>query len=107
METANTIQGWKINLRNYKAADGKDYDVKASLAALLFHPDQKLTDDESLDNKVLADRIRAAGDEILVDRLDFARLRRAYAAMTGPNEDDLEMFRRIKDETTTQAAAPE
>lgn len=102
---AETIQGWTIDLRPYKVPGGPEYDVKGSMATLLFHPDQKLTVDEALDNKVLAEKIRKAGDKILVDRLDYGRLRRAYAAMTAPNEEDLEFFRRIKEAASTEAAA--
>jgi hypothetical protein len=100
-QKAETIQGWTIDLRAYKVPGGT-YDVKGSLASLLFNGDQKLTVDEALDNKVLADKIRKAGDSILLDRMDFARIRRAYSSFISPTEDDLEMFRRIKEAASTE-----
>ena len=95
-----TVKLWKINLRTYRVGQGaqaKNYDVKGSMAELLFHPDQKLTVDETFDVKKLADRIRAAGSEVLVDQMDLMRLRRAYQTMRSPAEEDLEFFQRIRD----------
>jgi CBS-domain-containing membrane protein len=87
----------KIDLRSYKLLGSEDYDVKGSLRTLLFHPKQELTVAESFENKDLADKIRDAGEYVLIDKDDYRRLLRAYHAMVSPAEDDLSFFARIRD----------
>jgi len=102
---ADKVKAWKINLKSYPL-DGpvKEYDVKGSMRSLLFHPGQELTVDETFDNAELAKRIKEAGDSIILDKDDMRRLRRAYAAMRSPQEDDLEFFRRIKEPEEVEVA---
>ncbi len=98
------IKAWKINLASYKVEGAKDYDVKGSMRSLLFHPGQQLTVDETFENNDLAKRIKGAADSIILDKDDMRRLRRAYAAMRAPSEEDLEFFSRIKEAEEVEVA---
>ena len=98
-------KAYKINLKPYKMPGVKqEYDVKGSMVNLLFHPGQELTVDETFENYELVKRIREAGDSLILDKDDMRRLRRAYAAMRSPTEDDLEFFRRIKEPEEIEVA---
>jgi hypothetical protein len=97
MANEGKIMAFKLNLKNYKMPGSKqEYDVKGSLANLLFHPGQELTVDETFENYEIVKRVREAGDSLILDKDDMRRVRRAYAAMRSPSEDDLEFFHRLK-----------
>lgn len=100
------VKGWKIDLRNYQvqvATDRKgvavfdDYDVKDSLVRMLWNPALELTVEQAFETKPLVDRIRATKDGIVIDQSDYVRLKKALAVIRGAQEDDLELFRRIRD----------
>ena len=81
--------------RPVKVAD--DFDVKGSLAGMLFNPELRLTVPESFEMKDLADKIRGANHYVLLDSAEMAKLKRAYDAVKSPPETALECLRRIRD----------
>lgn len=81
--------------RPVKVAD--DFDVKGSLAGMLFNPELKLSVPESFDMKDLADKIRGANTHVLLDSAEMAKLKRAYDVVKSPPETALECLRRIRD----------
>ena len=104
------MKAWKINLKEYNFTgrvrdEGGNivtrtlpYDVKESLALILFNQDLKLSIDESFRSKDLADKIRASENgSIIVDSAEMAKIKQAYNIVKGPGEHELEFFRRIKD----------
>lgn len=95
---------WRLDTTPYGVvvqAEGKpklvDYDVKRSLATILFNSELKLTAQQAFEAKDLADRITRSDGSVLVDRQDLARLKAAYEAVRSPTMDDLELLRRIRD----------
>ena len=104
------MKAWKINLKEYNFVgrvrdEGGNvvqrtmpYDVKESLALILFNQELKLSIEESFKAKDLADKIRASQNgSVIVDAMEMARIRQAYNIVKGPGEHELEFFRRIKD----------
>jgi len=104
------MKAWKINLKEYnftgRVRDESGnivtrtlpYDVKESLALILFNSELKLSIDESFRSKDLADKIRASENgSIIVDSAEMAKIKQAYNIVKGPGEHELEFFRRIKD----------
>ena len=81
--------------RPVKVAD--KFDVKGSLAGMLFNPELRLTVPESFEMKDLADKIRGANAHVLLDSAEMAKLKRAYDAVKAPPETALECLRRIRD----------
>jgi hypothetical protein len=110
------VKVWKVDVRPYKVQVGEDrktgkpimddYDVKDSLARLLFHPELKLSVDQAFEQKNLVERVRAAKDFVLVDQFEYARMKAAYAVIRSPEEQDLEFFKRIRDAEETEAGEP-
>ena len=74
-----------------------DFDVKGSMASILFNAELKLSVDETFKNKDLADSIRAADGYILVDGAELMKLQAAYQIVKGVPEQQLEFFARIRD----------
>ena len=61
----------------------------------LFNPALQLTAVQLLDTNDLADRIRIAGETILLSLEEYATVRRAAEVATGYMENDVEFVRRI------------
>ena len=112
------MKGWRIDVRNYEVEVPKmneqtgqpvikggrpvmvkdDFDVKDSLAAILFNRELDLTIEKTFEAKELADKIRAAkGKYVIVDQKDMDRIRAAYNVIKSPPEIQLEFFARIRD----------
>ena len=101
---AASLTGFKLNLKNYKVEgpegpDGAEVvmDVKDNLVTMLFHPELKLAPEEMFKAKDLADKIRASGDSVLLDRIEMDRIKRAYACLKGLPERFIEFLSRIRD----------
>jgi hypothetical protein len=111
MVNPNTVKAWKIDLKPYKVKVDEDhgepvmdeYDVKDSLCRLLFHPDLKLTVDQAFEQKDLVDKVRAADEFVIIDFLQFQRVRAAYNVLRSPSMDDLEFLRRLRDAQPVEA----
>ena len=107
---------WKIDLRPYDVEvasigdDGRvemengkpvmvkdDFDVKGSMASILFNQELKLNVDETFQAKDLADKIRGSNSSVLVDGAELGKLQAAYKIIKGIPEQQLEFFRRIRD----------
>lgn len=74
-----------------------NFQVKRSLRAILFNPNQELTIDETFLNKDLVDKIEAANGTMLLNDKEADQLRRAYNSIRAPQEHELEFYRRIRD----------
>ena len=101
---AASLTGFKINLKNYKVEgpegpDGTEVvmDIKENLATMLFHPELKLAPEEMFKAKDLSDKIRKAGDSVLLDRIEMDRIKRSYVVLKGLPERFIEFLSRIRD----------
>jgi len=106
--TKTNVQGWKINLKPYKydayiLKDGqdvkvvKDFDVVESLAGLCFNQGLKLDAEGMFRAKTIADKIRAAGNEVILDEKEMEHLNDAYHVLRGLPEQFIECLERIRD----------
>ncbi len=102
------VQGWKINLKPYKhdsyiLKNGqdvkvvKDFDVVESLAGLVFNQDLKLDTEGMFRAKAIADKIRAAGDTVILDEKEMEHVNEAYKTLKGLPEHFIEFLKRIRD----------
>jgi len=100
---AEALVGFKIDVRNYEVPDptsesGKGtIDVKDNLASMLFHTELKLAPEEMFKAKDLADKIRASGDSVLLDKIEMERIKRSYVLLKGLPERFIEFLSRIRD----------
>ena len=123
---AESVKVWRIDVRNYKVevadrdAAGNpimergrmkmvrdDFDVKGSLASILFNQELRLSVEETFEAKEVADKIRAAKDYVLLDSKEMDRVRASYKVIKGIPEQQLEFFKRIRDAEEIEAAASE
>ncbi len=101
---AGALVGFKINTKSYEVPDptsgeGKmgTIDVKDNLASMLFHAELKLAPEEMFKAKDLADKIRASGDSVLLDKIEMERIKRSYVLLKGLPERFIEFLSRIRD----------
>jgi len=97
------LKGWKIDLSNYEVPDPTSetgfgtIDVADNLASMLFHTELKLAPEEMFKAKDLADKIRASGDSVLLDKIEMERIKRSYVLLKGLPERFIEFLERIRD----------
>ncbi len=94
----------KINLKNYEV-EGKDekgdlvkapYEVKGSMVSILYHPDLKLGGRDLLLAHKLADKIESCKKNfILLEEIDYQKLKKAVDTATGFSKHDVEFVKRI------------
>lgn len=113
---AEKLKGWKIDLHSYEVEvpafnpDGRpllkdgepvmEHDtisVRDNLASMLFHAELRQGPEEMFKAKDLADKIRAAGDFVLVDRPEMDRINASYKLLKGLPERFIEFLMRIRD----------
>ena len=105
------MQGRKLNLKSYDAEvglDGNDqpilrsYNVRYSLAQVLFEDKLQLDHLQVLEAHDLAQRIRKCeDDELIVSEQDFGRIRRAIECLRGLHDRDVPFVERF-----AQSAVP-
>jgi len=72
------------------------YNVKQSIAGILFHPDLRLTMREALSRKSLADSIENCQEEfIYLHPGDFTKVKDAFNKVQGFGKNDIELLSRI------------
>ena len=90
----------KINLTQYfiEVEDKKlPFDVKGSIYAALYHPDLKLAAMALLSNDRLAQKIKSAGDSILLEEAEYQKIRSAFETLRGWEVHDVELVKRVFD----------
>lgn len=97
VDKVDEVTGRLVIARGRPVKVKDQFDVKGSLAGMLFNQELRLTVPESFEMKDLADKIRAAKTHVLLDSAEMARLKRAYDAVKAPPETALECLRRIRD----------
>lgn len=71
------------------------YDVVESLIGLVYNPEQNLNGPELLRRHALAERIKAAGEEFLMEEAEYEVIANAAKTFKGFRQTDVEFVRRI------------
>jgi hypothetical protein len=94
----------KINLKPYdvEVQDGnetkmKPFLVKESIATMLFHPSLDLDGREVIKRDKLAKEIEEAGDEILLEEVDYSKIKLAFETVKGINRNAVILLERVFD----------
>jgi hypothetical protein len=98
----------KINLKPYKVSittpEGIkefDYDIKTSIESILLSSgpmtEQKLSMVEVLRNARLAEKIKSAQDDILLEESEYSTLKQSFDAFKGYSGNEVEMCRRVQE----------
>lgn len=95
----------KINLRPYKVNVGRrddggklleqEYAVRESLAQILLSPQLRLTGQQLFDRRMLYEKIKNGGGELLLDESEYEMLRDAVARFQGGGPNEMEMISRV------------
>lgn len=84
-----------ISLIPYKVGD-QDYEVKKSLAGVLFVPGLNLSAREAVDHDRIARKIEeCTSDEILLEDSDWQKIKRSVEVHTGFTRNDVEFVHRV------------
>jgi len=94
----------RIDLSEYdvvvKYPDGEKtipYDMKLSTVGLLYHPDNKLSARDLLENDRVAQKIEASNGSVLLEEHEYARLKMAVECGKGYTKQDVVLVTRILD----------
>ena len=82
------------------------YEVKSSLANLLFIPDLHLDIRSAIEHDRIARKIEAAKDEVVLEEVEYARIITAVDLFKEVSRKDLEFFSRIRDAPELDANTP-
>ena len=103
------IQG-RVTDQEKGTSEMKDipYNVKQSIAGLLFHPSLNLTMRDAITRKDLADSIENCKEDfILVSEDDFKKVKSAFDTVKGFGKNDLELLFRIEKAETIEVEVKE
>ncbi len=102
----------KINMVGFKVLvyrnDEKkelDYAIKDSMIEIIFNPALKLNSIKLLKQNDLAQKILAAGDELLLEEEEYNRLKEAFEKVEGLGKNDVELVKRIFDAEKVEVEA--
>lgn len=95
----------KMDIRPYLVtvarADGSKeeipYQIKESLVEILFNRELKLNGAGVIRQNQLAEKVLAAGDELLVEDEEYDRIMKALSLVEGLGKNDVEFAKRIID----------
>lgn len=91
----------KLDLTNYSVKSqgaGEQtipYDVRGSLATLLFNPSLQLRAVALLEQNKLAESILSAEGDLLLEDAQYAKVKQAVEAFAGYSQNDVELVRRV------------
>jgi hypothetical protein len=95
----------KINLDPYQVqipkGDGTmvadNYEVRESIIQSLYAPALRLGVRELLDNDRLAQKIKQAGSDLLLEEEEYSRVLKAFETIINYTQNDVELVRRVLD----------
>lgn len=93
----------KISLKNYNVTvkspnnETKEipYDIKESLIEILFNPELKLTARQLLKANDLASKIEKANDNILLNDVEYEKLKHALETVKGLTKNEIVLVKRV------------
>jgi hypothetical protein len=74
-----------------------DYDLKASIAGILFLPDLKISGREAVKRDKLCEKIEEAENSILLEEADWKKIVEAIEALPQVGRNDVKFVERILD----------
>jgi hypothetical protein len=74
-----------------------DYDLKSSIAGILFLPDLKISGREAVKRDKLCEKIEAADGSILLEEADWKKIVEAIEALPQVGRNDVKFVERILD----------
>lgn len=70
-------------------------DPKTALGNMLYRPELKLSARDLLAQAALVEKIETAGDSVLLEDAEYARVKKAFETVTGYGRGDLPLVRRV------------
>jgi hypothetical protein len=83
------------------------YDMKQSIANLLFNPDLHLDFRMAIEHDRIARKVEAAGDEVVLEEAEYAKIKTAVDLFKGYDRKDLEFIHRVRDAPEIDANSPQ
>lgn len=84
----------KIGLDTYEY-EGQPFDVKQSMANILFLPQLKLGTRQLIEHDRIARKIEEGTDSVLLEESEYLELRQAVESFDGYGRQDLEFVQRV------------
>ena len=94
MRTLNT-SNYPLVLRDPDRPEVAEYDVRTTLANLLFGPQLQLSGAEAIKQDDLARKIMDSNGTTLLEEEEFQRLQRAVEAFRGYTRNEVPLLRRV------------
>jgi hypothetical protein len=89
----------KLDLTPYDVGGKEPYNVKMSISNALYNPELRLGYKALLENAKLADKIENANGSVLLEEEEYARIRKAFEAITTFTKSDVGLVKRVMEET--------
>jgi len=86
----------KLNLVEYEV-NGKPYDIKLTLRAVIFHPERRLNSLGLVKAMDLWRKIEPAAGKVLLSQEEWGELETAFQTVKGFSSGDYELVCRVKD----------
>ena len=91
-----SLEDYKVEVKTPNGTEKTTYEVKTSIANLLFNPELKLGGVALLEQNKLAEKILNCKDsEILFEDAEYAKVKQAFDIVKGFGRNDVELVRRI------------
>jgi len=74
-----------------------DYDLKASIAGILFHPELKISGREAVKRDKLCEKVEASEGSVLLEESDWKKLVEAIESLPSVGRNDVKFVERILD----------
>ena len=82
------------------------YNMKQSIAGILFIPALNLGIRDAIEHDRIARKVEAAGDDVVLEEAEYAKIMNAMDLFTGYSRKDLEFISRIRDAPEIDANTP-
>lgn len=90
------LENYDVNVRNKEEIEKIPYKVKESLSNILFHPANKLSGRDLLLAHKLGNKIEECKeDHILLEEVDYLKLKKSVENIEGFTKNDVEFVKRV------------
>jgi|GEM_PF-1818836 hypothetical protein len=83
------------------------FDMKRSIGNVLFIPELNLDIRAAIEHDRIARKVEAAGDEVVLEEAEYAKIKTAMDLFKGYGRKDLEFIHRIRDAPEIDANTPD
>ena len=83
------------------------HDMKQSIANILFIPELRLGIRDAIEHDRIARKVEAAGDEVVLEEAEYAKIKNALDVFTGYSRNDIELISRVRDAPEIDANTPD